>query len=50
VIAILGALIAMESEWMLIFIALGYLVSGVVARLAYSWSRDRRQATGVGQG
>lgn len=50
VIAILGALIAMESEWMLIFIALGYLVSGVVARLAYSWSRDRRQGTGVGQG
>ncbi len=49
-IAVVGGLIAFYSEWMLIIIALGYLVSGVVARLAYSWSRERRQSTGVGQG
>jgi CDP-diacylglycerol--serine O-phosphatidyltransferase len=30
---------------MLIIVALVYLVSGVVARLAYSWSRGRRQHT-----
>ena len=41
-IAVLGILIALYSEWMLIFIAIGYLISGVLARLAYSWSRDRR--------
>jgi CDP-diacylglycerol--serine O-phosphatidyltransferase len=41
-IAMLGVLIALYSEWMLIFIAIGYLISGVLARLAYSWSRDRR--------
>jgi CDP-diacylglycerol--serine O-phosphatidyltransferase len=42
IIAVLGVLVALYSEWMLIFIAIGYLISGVVARLAYSWSRDRR--------
>jgi CDP-diacylglycerol--serine O-phosphatidyltransferase len=41
-IAVLGILIALYSEWMLIFIAIGYLISGVLARLAYSWGRDRR--------
>jgi CDP-diacylglycerol--serine O-phosphatidyltransferase len=46
-LAVVGALIARYSEYMLIVIALGYLVSGVVARLAYSWSRGRRQQTGV---
>jgi len=30
------------SEFALIVIALGYLVSGVIARLAYSWGRKRR--------
>jgi len=45
VIAMIGALIVLFSEWMLILIALGYLVSGVVARLAYSWSRERRHLT-----
>jgi CDP-diacylglycerol--serine O-phosphatidyltransferase len=37
-----GALIAVMSELALILIALGYLVSGVVARLAYSWGKGRR--------
>ena len=44
ILALVGALLVMESEWMLIVIALGYLVSGVLARLAYSWSRERRQS------
>lgn len=48
VIAVVGALIAMYSEYMLILIAMAYLVSGVVARLAYSWSRERRHSGGVG--
>jgi CDP-diacylglycerol--serine O-phosphatidyltransferase len=42
-IALVGALIAWNSEYMLMIIALGYLVSGVLARLAYSWSRARRR-------
>jgi CDP-diacylglycerol--serine O-phosphatidyltransferase len=50
VIAVVGALIVLYSEYMLIIIALGYLVSGVVARLAYSWSRGRRHADGTSQG
>ena len=37
-------LLLMYSEWVLIVIALGYLVSGVLARLAYSWSRERRHS------
>ena len=41
-IALIGALIAWNSEWMLMIIALGYLVSGVFARLAYSWAHRRR--------
>ena len=45
-IALAGALIAWKSEWMLIIIALGYLVSGVLARLAYSWGRRRRHPRG----
>ena len=36
------ALVAVFSQWALILIALGYLVSGVLARLAYSWQRRRR--------
>jgi CDP-diacylglycerol---serine O-phosphatidyltransferase len=45
VIAVIGALIAMFHQYMLIIIAMAYLVSGVVARLAYSWSRGRRHST-----
>jgi CDP-diacylglycerol--serine O-phosphatidyltransferase len=45
VIAVYGALIVLYSEYMLIIIAMAYLVSGVVARLAYSWSRERRHST-----
>jgi CDP-diacylglycerol--serine O-phosphatidyltransferase len=46
-LALAGAVVWIWSQYMLITIALGYLVSGVVARLAYSWSRERRQATGT---
>ena len=37
-------LLLMYPEKMLMVIALGYLVSGVLARLAYSWSRERRRS------
>ena len=47
-LAVVGAVIARYSENLLIVIALGYLVSGVVARLGYSWSRGRRQAGVIG--
>ncbi|HMF62803.1 MAG TPA: CDP-diacylglycerol--serine O-phosphatidyltransferase [Edaphobacter sp.] len=50
VVAAVGALIGLYSEYMLIVVALGYLVSGVVARLAYSWSRERRHHTGPSHG
>lgn len=43
-IALVGALVAWNSEFLLIAVALGYLVSGVLARLAYSWGRQRRQS------
>jgi CDP-diacylglycerol--serine O-phosphatidyltransferase len=43
-LALLGVLLVLYSGWMLIVLALGYLVSGVLARLAYSWSRRRRRA------
>jgi CDP-diacylglycerol--serine O-phosphatidyltransferase len=49
VIVFVGALIALFSEYMLLIIAMAYLVSGVVARLAYSWSRGRRHSTASGQ-
>ena len=42
-IALIGALIAWNSELMLMVITLGYLVSGVLARLAYGWGRRRRR-------
>ena len=48
-IGVIGALIVLYSEYMLIIIAMAYLVSGVVARLAYSWSRERRHSTVAGQ-
>jgi CDP-diacylglycerol--serine O-phosphatidyltransferase len=43
-IGLVGALIAWKSELMLMVIALGYLVSGVFARLAYSWGHRRRHS------
>lgn len=51
-VAVVGAfiaLVALYSEYMLLIIALGYLVSGVLARLAYSWSRERRHQTDAPQ-
>ncbi len=42
-IALIGTLIAWKSELMLMVIAFGYLVSGVLARLVYSWGRMRRR-------
>ena len=42
VVGLIGALIFWKSEYMLMVIALGYLVSGVFARLAYSWGHARR--------
>ena len=48
VVGLVGALIAWKSEYMLMVIALGYLVSGVFARLAYSWGRRRRRSHGPG--
>ena len=45
----IGALIVLYSEYMLIIIAMAYLVSGVVARLAYSWGRERRHSSVAGQ-
>jgi CDP-diacylglycerol--serine O-phosphatidyltransferase len=44
VIVLIGSLIVLYSEYMLIILAMAYLVSGVVARLAYSWSRRRRHS------
>jgi CDP-diacylglycerol--serine O-phosphatidyltransferase len=49
VIAVIGALIVLYSEYMLLILALAYLVSGVVARLAYSWSRERRHSAELSQ-
>ena len=45
VIVAIGVLIALYSEYSLIIIALGYLVSGVLARLAYSWGQKRRRTS-----
>lgn len=47
VIVAIGVLIALYSEYALIIIALGYLVSGVLARLAYSWGQKRRRTGAV---
>lgn len=46
-IVAIGAVIALYSEYALIVLSLGYLVSGVLARLAYSWGQKRRRATGL---
>lgn len=49
-IGVIGALIGLYHRYMLILLAMIYLVSGVLARLAYSWSRRRRSyATGTQQ-
>jgi len=50
IIGVVGALIVLYHQYMLIIIAMAYLVSGVVARLAYSWSRERRRSTVASQG
>jgi CDP-diacylglycerol--serine O-phosphatidyltransferase len=44
IIALVGALILWNSEYMLMLIALGYMLSGILARLAYSWQRSHRRA------
>ncbi len=44
-IAVIFALIFWNSEWALMIIAFGYLISGVLARLAYSWGRRRRHSS-----
>jgi CDP-diacylglycerol---serine O-phosphatidyltransferase len=44
VIVVIGTLIGLYHQYMLIILAMAYLVSGVVARLAYSWSRQRRRS------
>jgi len=43
-IVVVGVLIFWKSEWTLMILAFGYLVSGVFARLAYSWGRRRRHS------
>ena len=45
-LAFVGALIAWKSQVMLMVIAIGYLLSGLLARLAYSWGRRRRHSLG----
>ncbi len=45
-VALFVAVIWIFSEVSLMGIALGYLVSGVIARLAYSWGRRRRMEAG----
>ena len=45
VIALVIALVLRFSEISLMVIALGYLVSGVLARLAYAWGRRRRDGS-----
>jgi CDP-diacylglycerol--serine O-phosphatidyltransferase len=49
IIGVVGALIVLYHQYMLIIIAMAYLVSGVVARLAYSWGRARRHSTVTSQ-
>lgn len=45
-IAVIFSLIFWDSEWALMIIAFGYLISGVLARLAYSWRRRLRRPIG----
>ena len=51
VVVLLGLVIAVVvifSEYALISISLAYLVSGLLARIAYGWQRTRRLRTGAG--
>lgn len=43
-LAVLGVLVLMFHRYALIILALSYLLSGVLARLAYGWSRRRHRA------
>ena len=47
VLVFFGTLIVLWSEQMLLVLALGYLVSGVLARIAYSWRWGRKRETGA---
>ncbi len=47
-LALIGAILVRFSEYALVVLALGYLVSGVLARLAYSWERRRRHSLSSG--
>jgi CDP-diacylglycerol--serine O-phosphatidyltransferase len=42
-LVVIFSLIAWNSEWALMIIAFGYLIFGVLARLAYSWHRRLRR-------
>ncbi len=42
-LAVIGAVVVKFHNYSLIVIALGYLVSGVLARLAYSWGRRQQR-------
>jgi CDP-diacylglycerol--serine O-phosphatidyltransferase len=44
-IAVVGAAIAWNSEWMLMILAYSYLIYGIMTRLAYSWRLARRPNT-----
>ncbi len=44
--ALIGSVVFFESEYALIVIAMGYLLSGVFARLAYSWHPRPASAAG----
>ncbi len=46
VLALLASVIIFESRYALIVLAMGYLLSGVFARLAYSWQRKAMRASG----
>ena len=46
-LALLIALVWIFSEWALITISLSYLVSGLIARVAYGWGRKRRLSAGA---
>ncbi len=45
VVSVIGAITVLFSEQILLSIAMAYLVSGILARLFYSWSRDRRRTS-----
>ena len=42
-VAVVVAIIWAYSQWVLLLIALGYMVSGLLARAGYSWQRARAQ-------